>query len=89
MRRSQIDVNSHAFLGDGGDTAGAVKRYNHKTKTMGSTLGSLGMGKLHGKSPKVSQGLNLVVGEVGKTPSLRRQHDILQAELLEVMQKKS
>lgn len=54
MRRSQIDVNSHAFLGDGGDTAGAVKRYNHKTKTMGSTLGSLGMGKPQGKSPKVS-----------------------------------
>ena len=88
MRRSQIDLNSHAFLGDGGDTAGAVKRYNHKTKTMGSTLGSLGMGKLQGKSPKISVGLNLVVGEVGKTPSMRRQHDILQAEL-EVMQRKS
>jgi hypothetical protein len=84
VRRSQIDVSSHAFIGDGGDTAGAVKRYNHKTKTMGSTMGSLGMGKLHGKSPKVSVGLNLVVGEAGKTPSLRRQHDILQAEL-EVM----
>ena len=89
MRRSQIDVNSHAFHGDGGDTAEAVKRYNHKTKTMGSTLGSLGMGKPQEKSPKVSLGLNLVVGEVGKTPSMRRQHDILQAELLEVMQKKS
>jgi len=81
VRRSQIDVNSHAFIGDGGETAGAVKRYNHKTKAMGSTTGSLGIGKQHGKSPKVSQGLNLVVGEVGKTPSLKRKHEILHAEL--------
>ena len=56
-------MTSHAFLGDAGDTSGSVKRYDHKTKAMGSTLG-----KLHGKSPKVSQGLSLVVGEAGKTP---------------------
>jgi hypothetical protein len=42
-------VTSHAFLGDPGDAAGAVKRYDHKTKAMGSTLA-----KLHEKSPKVS-----------------------------------
>ena len=66
IRRSHIDVSSHAFSGDGGETAaGAVKRYNHKTKAMSSTMGNLGMGKQLGKSPKVSPGLNLVVGEVG------------------------
>ena len=41
-------MTSHTFLGDAGDAAESVKRYDHKTKAMGSTLG-----KLHGKSPKV------------------------------------
>ncbi len=47
-------MNAHAFVGGGWENAGAVKRYDHRTKTMGSTMGNLGMGKVQGKSPKVS-----------------------------------
>lgn len=54
VRRSQIDENSHALISDGGETAMAVKIYNHKTKAMGSNMESFDMTKHLGKSPKVS-----------------------------------